>query len=393
MNFYKQQFATAVKLINDYDDKIPLQHFLKNYYSNHKKHGSKDRKNISHFCYCYYRLGKALQEESIENKLQVALFFCTTKAEYVADILPEYFLQQINLALSDKMEVVKKYFPMFNVEEIFSTKQHLSSSIQWQPFALSHLIQPKLFVRIRPNKENNVLQKLANAKISFQQINNHCLAFSNATNIADVLDVNKEVVVQDYSSQQIASFFQLIKQENKSIYHVWDCCAASGGKSILAKDVLQKVQLTVSDIRSSILENLKMRLQQAAINLQNIFTADLTQKNYKNSQPQQFDLLIADVPCTGSGTWSRTPEQLYFFNDKTVHEFAEKQKSIVENIIPSIKPKGFLLYITCSVFEAENEAVVSFIQHKFQLQLIKQEVLKGYHMQADTMFAALLLKP
>lgn len=392
MNFYKQQFATAVKLLNDYDGKIPLQHFLKNYYNNNKKHGSKDRKNISHFCYCYYRLGKALHGETIENKLQVALFFCSTKTEDVAGILPEYFLQKIYLSLTHKIELVKEYFPTFSAEEIFSTKHRLSYSISSQQFALSHLIQPKLFVRVRPNKENIVLQKLEKEQITFQQINTSCLTFSNATNIAKVLEVNKEVVIQDYSSQQIASFFQLIKQENKPIYYVWDCCAASGGKSILAKDILQKIQLTVSDIRPSILQNLITRLQQAAINLQNIFVADLTQKNYHNTQLQQFDLVIADVPCTGSGTWSRTPEQLYFFNEKKVHEFTLMQKSIIENIIPSIKPKGFLLYITCSVFEAENEALVSFIQQKFQLQLIKQEIFKGYNTQADTMFAAILVK-
>ncbi len=57
-----------------------------------------------------------------------------------------------------------------------------------------------------------------------------------------------------------------------------------------------------------------------------------------------------------------------------------------------LKENGFLLYITCSVFKRENEENVSFIQQQIDLQLIKAEYLKGYEMQADTLFVALFKK-
>jgi 16S rRNA (cytosine967-C5)-methyltransferase len=110
-------------------------------------------------------------------------------------------------------------------------------------------------------------------------------------------------------------------------------------------------------------------------------------------QYSNFDLIICDAPCTGSGTWSRTPEQLYYFREKKIDEYSSLQKKIVSNVIPHLANGGYLCYITCSVFKKENEIVVDFIQEKFNLEIIRIEVLKGYDKKADTMFAALLRKP
>ncbi len=100
--------------------------------------------------------------------------------------------------------------------------------------------------------------------------------------------------------------------------------------------------------------------------------------------------MIADVPCSGSGTWGRTPEQLNFFNAKKIDEYVLLQKKIVTNIVPYIRTNGYLLYITCSVFKKENEEVVSFVQENLQMELVEMNVIKGYDKKADTMFAALL---
>ena len=57
-----------------------------------------------------------------------------------------------------------------------------------------------------------------------------------------------------------------------------------------------------------------------------------------------------------------------------------------------LKPGGYLMYITCSVFKKENEEVVTYMRQTLKLELIQVKLLKGYNLNADTMFAALLRK-
>ena len=165
----------------------------------------------------------------------------------------------------------------------------------------------------------------------------------------------------------------------------------------MAHDLNPKAGFTVSDIRESILANLKKRFQKAGIKNFKSFVADLTGSpftpgTHRDLHPP-FDLIIADVPCSGSGTWSRTPEQLCFFDLKKINEYTNLQRRIISNIIKCLRPGGYLLYITCSVFKMENEVITDFIQKEFHLQLIKMELLKGYTLKADTLFAALLRLP
>jgi 16S rRNA (cytosine967-C5)-methyltransferase len=108
---------------------------------------------------------------------------------------------------------------------------------------------------------------------------------------------------------------------------------------------------------------------------------------------QTYDLVICDAPCSGSGTWGRTPEQLFFFSIDKLNHYSSLQKKIVSNAVKGLKKGSCLLYITCSVFIAENEEVVNFIQKQFALQLVNQQYYVGYDKKADTLFAALFIQP
>jgi 16S rRNA (cytosine967-C5)-methyltransferase len=69
------------------------------------------------------------------------------------------------------------------------------------------------------------------------------------------------------------------------------------------------------------------------------------------------------------------------------------QQDITRNVVKYLKPGKPLIYITCSVFKAENEDMVDFMVKELGLKLEEQKVLNGYEHKADTMFAARLVMP
>lgn len=395
---FQSYFNTAIKIIQLYNGAIPFSYFLKQYFSTEKKHGSKDRKFISHACYNYYRIGNALKDLKTEEQLKVSIFLCNENADEWKILYNDKWLNNWNKFLDERIAFIKAEHNLFDLNKIFPFTNALSEEIDKTVFIKSHLIQPDVFLRIRPGYYDAVINKLQQHKILFNVIDENSLAFSPSVKIDSIINIDEEAVIQDYSSQRIKEFLQLIKPEisnSQRTTGIWDCCAGSGGKSILAYDVFEKINLTVTDVRPSIIQNLKQRFAKAGIKNYKSFIADITidvAKALPLRSGEGFDVIICDVPCSGSGTWSRTPEQLCFFQSKKIEEYATLQKKIVSNTVKHLKQQGYFLYITCSVFKAENEDMAEFIQTKFQLTLIKSKLLKGYDKKADTMFAALFKK-
>ena len=317
---------SAKFILGLYDGSQPFSIFLKNFFSQNKKYGSRDRKAITELCYSHFRSAP------------------------------------------------------------FPWKEELSEGIDYESFLKSFQTQPDLFLRVRPGNEKMVKEKLNNAGIEFREANSTCLALPNSSKIDQVIELDKEAVVQDLNSQKVGEFLPRFTFDVSRLT-LWDCCAASGGKSILAYDLLKNIDLTVSDIRESILVNLRKRFMRAGIKDYKSLIIDLSK--LQPLRAQRFDLIILDAPCTGSGTWSRTPEQLFYFKKEKIDYYSNIQKRIAQNVIPHLNENGKFLYITCSVFKKENEEVVDFITKNSNLKIEKMELLKGYDKKADTLFACL----
>jgi len=383
MAHFHSHVNTAKAILSSYNGQMPFAAFLKIFFAKEKKYGSRDRKTISSLCYNYFRTGTA-NKNDIDEKLLTSVFLCSDKPnEFLQSEKPEWN-EQIQLSLSEKLNIAS-----IPVESIFPFNDDLSAGVDVKGFNTSFLVQPDLFVRIRPGKQAIVKKKLQAGNIDFKEISDACLAFRNGTKLEAVLDINAEVVIQDLNSQRVGEVLSLTKLQSPA--KVWDCCAASGGKSIMAYDLLADIQLTVSDVRQSIIQNLQKRLQEAGIKNYTSFVADITNHHLLNQSlgNQQFDLIICDAPCSGSGTWSRTPEQLLYFKQEEIKRYSNLQKSIAANSIHYLQKGGYFLYITCSVFKQENEEVVDFILQQSNVRLIHSALLKGYDIKADSMFVAL----
>ena len=186
----------------------------------------------------------------------MALFLCSNESnEVLAQLAPEWTK---NVCFPSPNKIWHCNTPLL-YRQSFHVRDQLTESIDAETFAALHLTQSRS-IPADKGKKKKCLQNWKQERYFFECYGNDCIALFNATKIDDLLLLNKEVVVQDYSSQRISEFLALVKLPTgtrEPAISVWDCCAASGGKSLLAVDVLGNINLTVSDVRISIIENLR----------------------------------------------------------------------------------------------------------------------------------------
>ena len=396
MSRYHSHLNTAKNLIESYKGKIPFASFQKQFFAANKKYGAKDRSQISSLCFNYFRMGFASTGVPINQKLLTATFLCEQdSSEFLKNMRPVWN-EKISLPLEKKLQLTKEEFYL---NDIFPFINELSDGIEPGEFCKSFLRQPDLYIRIRPKTSVSVVKKLVRSKIKYQLHGEDCVQMPTSENVEDFFIIDKEVVIQDYSSQRVLNFLKTHLLLVDSLFpnpklnlSVWDCCAASGGKSILLHDILRrKIDLTVSDIRAGTIHLLHQRFKKAFIKEYKYYIADITAADFK---PRDFcfDIILCDAPCTGSGTWSRIPEQLCYFKPAEIEKYTTLQKKIITGVVPHLKKGGLFFYITCSVFKNENERMAAFIIENFNCKLLHLQLLKGYDKKADTMFVAVLQK-
>lgn len=379
-----QQLRTFEKIVAAYKFDEPLARFLTAYYKQNKQMGSNDRRVASRLLYNYFRLGASLEHLPLTTRLAIAEFLCTEESSIVSFLEPE-LQSRISDPVDEKLAYLKAAYE-FDLELVFPQVKEISDKVAIDRFLKSHFTQPNLFIRIHAGKEKAVKEALRSEGISFAEISPSTLSFQNGTQLDRISSIKGKYEVQDLSSQKTVDFFK--PQANE---HWWDACSGSGGKSIILKQTQPSLNLLVSDIRESILRNLDERFDKAGISGFQRKLIDLRKDATAILGEEQFDGVIVDVPCSGSGTWGRTPEMLRSFTADRLPAFSKLQREILENVIKHVKPGKPLIYITCSVYKQENEGQVDFLQTRgFSLETMTY--LEGADQGADTLFAARLIR-
>lgn len=386
----EQRLRSFLKVLESYPEDRPLTKFLPEYFKKNKQMGSNDRRMASRLLYNYFRLGKALLNKTKEERLFLAEFLCNSFDNPFLEHFRPDLNSKISISLDEKIKFAEEHEGLVLVE-VFPFFKHLSEGVDKIQFLKSYFIQPDLFIRVYPRSLTKVLEILKSNSIDFKQINEHTFSLPNGTNLNNLFPDSsfstKPFEIQDLSSQYTLNYFKPQRYE-----HWWDACAASGGKSLLLFSEQPDIKLVVSDIRESILDNLDERFKAAGLRTYQKKIIDLT----KNADPElhhyEFDGIILDAPCSGSGTWGRTPEMISQFEEYKIQGFQNLQKTIASNTLKYLKPGKPLIYITCSVFREENEEVVQYLQQEHEMKLEGLELIRGYDKKADTMFVARLIR-
>ncbi|MCE2964748.1 MAG: RsmB/NOP family class I SAM-dependent RNA methyltransferase [Alphaproteobacteria bacterium] len=144
---------------------------------------------------------------------------------------------------------------------------------------------------------------------------------------------------------------------------VVDLCAGAGGKTLLLAALMQnKGRLVASDVNDKRLAQCEKRLKKAGVQNTQVRLAD---KRWRENNAAKFDRVLIDAPCTGSGTWRRNPDARLRYNAVDLAEMVTVQRDLLRQGQKLVKPGGRLVYSTCSLLDAENEAQMAWFAGEY----------------------------
>ena len=180
-----------------------------------------------------------------------------------------------------------------------------------------------------------------------------------------------------YYVQEASSMFviQAIRQYVGTSAFVLDLCAAPGGKSTLLRSSLPEGSVLVCN------EIMRNRAQILAENMVKWGYPDMMVTNNASEDFSEcahcFDLILADVPCSGEGMFRKDDEAISCWSLENVQMCAERQRHLINNIWPALKPGGILIYSTCTYNAEEDERNVSWIMQEFGASVLPVNVPEG----------------
>ncbi|MEM1078355.1 MAG: RsmB/NOP family class I SAM-dependent RNA methyltransferase [Pseudomonadota bacterium] len=164
------------------------------------------------------------------------------------------------------------------------------------------------------------------------------------------------VEIQDAASQAAA-----LATPVPASGRVLDFCAGGGGKA-LALAARTEATIFVHDIAPARMKDIPPRATRAGVAL----------PQWRDGAGG-FDLVFCDAPCSGSGTWRRTPEAKWTLSPARLEQYVTAQQEVLRNALPLVRPGGVLVYATCSVLPAENMAQLAWMVDALPRARLRQQ--------------------
>ncbi|MDX5321769.1 MAG: hypothetical protein LPK45_11565 [Bacteroidota bacterium] len=378
----------ALSILQQLDPGKPLAVQFKALSRQHKEWGGRDRRELRQMLYSWFRMGKALEIEADKpSLLQWSLFLYATEFQsWIHEWQQEGVFPQ-EVQWKDDFEARKADFRRhWNFEEpFFPLSDAISDQVPLEELETALAASAQTWLRPLPNKLQEIQSQLRIKDISYEVIEG-AIGVKAGIDLETLFDhkLARFAEIQDIASQQV------IRQLDWNRQRVWDTCAASGGKALQISQEYQPASLLCTDVRPGILENLKTRFRQANKGIPQTQVLDLGQEGNPPSLPL-FDAILCDVPCSGSGTFARTPEAMHTMDQERLMHYVGLQERIVRNASRQLDAGAQLLYATCSVYQQENEGHSALFE-SFGLRLEKQGYFNFLPQGGDVLYFALFKK-
>lgn len=166
--------------------------------------------------------------------------------------------------------------------------------------------------------------------------------------------LNANIVIEDEASQLVAALVALRAKQGTTIL---DCCAAPGGKTLGIADRAVHSELIATELHTHRARLLQTRIGAARAKTIRVITGDARSLPLSGS----FDQVLADVPCSGTGTLSRNPEIKWRLTPADLTDLQTRQSAILNSALTQVATGGRLIYSTCSLEREENEEVIEAV--------------------------------
>jgi 16S rRNA (cytosine967-C5)-methyltransferase len=261
----------------------------------------------------------------------------------VNGVLRNFLRQKIVLSSAINTDEVALYsYPQWWINKIKSQYPET-----WQQILTTGNMHPPMTLRVNAQKTSakEYVQLLARQDIAANQIGKYAVILEQPIPVEKIPGFADGVVsVQDYGAQFAAELLDL-----KDGMRVLDACCAPGGKTGHILE-LSQVELTALDNDACRLLRVESNLQRLKLN------ANLQLGNAAEWQSQQsFERILADVPCTASGIVRRHVDIKWLRRERDIVAFTQQQSLILANLWHLLSKGGKLLYVTCSIFNEENQ--------------------------------------
>jgi 16S rRNA (cytosine967-C5)-methyltransferase len=178
----------------------------------------------------------------------------------------------------------------------------------------------------------------------------------------------------DDGSRLVAELAVAALSPTSGTSRVWDCCAAPGGKTLMLALRLPGAEVLATDVSSKRLAHTAARLRRYAYT-QRVRCEVMDAAAPNATEQESFDLILCDVPCSGTGTLARNPEIRHRLRAEEFARQAKRQREILTGAGRRLAPGGRLIYSTCSLEPEENERVVDAVASAAGLRRISVEPL------------------
>ena len=223
---------------------------------------------------------------------------------------------------------------------------------QWQSILQTGNQHPPMTLRVNAQKitVDDYLQLLARQDIEATSLGNEAIFLARPVPVEKIPGFSDGVVsVQDYGAQ-LAAYLLDVQNGHK----VLDACCAPGGKTGHILE-LANVSMTALDNDAARLQRVQSNLTRLGLKA-DLLEGDAGSTDWYDGNP--FDRILADVPCTASGIVRRHVDIKWLRREADIASFNAQQAKILPSLWQMLAKGGKLLYVTCSIFDEENQGQV-----------------------------------